>query len=461
MKPSSEHLEARPASFREDRDGRSLFVWGDLGQWLVVDAEAAALLDRFEQRQNIKTVLRRWAERTGKPLARVRDETLPVLNTLVERGILGDPPPPAQPPDDPLRLSNLTFNITNRCNLRCPWCYNPRAETAEVPVCELLNWIAAGRDTIDAEATFILLGGEPFLDESRLIECLRGARNLFESELLVSTNGTKCDDATLRALVETETTVQISLDAATAARHDAMRGQGVFDRAMSTARRLVGAGVHTVFSMVMTRDARDQMEAYFDLAERLGVQEVRFIPLRRIGQGRDHASETVDLYAWFGQLVALLKRRPDWSRFLARDFFSILMTACRFSRLRTNCGIGRRCLFVDADGRIFPCPNHRDAQFACGTVTDTPLAGLLAKTPILATLRDRYQTEQMTACRTCPFRYWCAGDCRAEVLSLSGDPTGPSPYCRDLKRLIPMMFWLIADGWTALGDRPRTLEPWS
>ncbi len=117
-------IEARRPSLREDRDGRVLLIWGELGQWLVVDAEAAALVDRFADRPTVDRVFRDRAASTGKSLDVVARETLPVVEALVERGILAPGLAPPTPPADPLRLSNLTFNITNRCNLRCGWCYN-------------------------------------------------------------------------------------------------------------------------------------------------------------------------------------------------------------------------------------------------------------------------------------------------------------------------------------------------
>jgi uncharacterized protein len=146
---------------------------------------------------------------------------------------------------------------------------------------------------------------------------------------------------------------------------------------------------------------------------------------------------------------------------MARDFFSILMIACRFSRLRDNCGIGRQSLFVDAEGSIYPCPNHRGPNDCCGRVPHTPLASILQTSPVLECCRALYRLERMPECRECAFRHWCAGDCRAEALSVAGRPDAPSPYCDDLRRIIPDTLWLIADGWAGIGTRPQTLRPWS
>jgi radical SAM protein with 4Fe4S-binding SPASM domain len=454
-------LESRPPSLQEERSGKHLFVWGDLGQWLVLDAEAATLIDDFVTKRPVAEVLGEFGRRWDTSPETAAGKVLPVIDALVERGILGSPPPDAFPPRDSLRLSNLTYNITNRCNLRCPWCYNRRVESPEVPVADLADWIAAGASALGSDATFIILGGEPFLDEPRLLDAVRAARPHFTREILVSTNGTLLSDGTPEELARVGATVQVSLDSASAERHDALRGSGVFRRAVSTVERLSEAGVCTVLSMVMTRGCEEEFESYFDLAARLGAQEVRFIPLRRLGLGADHADEVPDLPSCFGRLVDIIRRRPELSPMLRRDFFSILMAACRFSCLRDNCGIGRRCLFVDADGSVFPCPNHRDPGCRCGDVRTTPLGTLMEGSAVLGTLRERYDMERMTTCQACSFRYWCAGDCRAEALAVGGTPQSPSPYCEDLKHLMKEMFWLIAEGWQGLGGSHREIEPWS
>lgn len=456
-----DHLQARAPSLHQRRDGRSLFVWGDVGQWLVVDAEAAFLLERFAARRRVKDVLAEFSRKVGKPLEAIVPDALPVIDSLVQRGILGSPPQSRSWPEEPLRVSNLTYNITNRCNLRCPWCYNPSETSDEIPIAALLAWLHAGLKSLDPETAFLILGGEPFLDQPRLLDVVRGVRQRLTGELLVSTNGTLLSDATIPVLAATATTVQVSLDSPSPNQHDAARGRGVFDRAVANAKRLVDAGVHTLLSMVMTRRSEDDFEAYFDLATQIGAREVRFIPLRRIGQGVVHADQTPDLHACFQGLVKLLQRRPGLSRLLGRDFFSILMAVCRFSHLRDNCGIARRCLFVDADGTIFPCPNHRGPQYHCGNVLTTPLASVLADSPVLQSLRERYRLARLPACRQCAFRFWCAGDCRAEALATTGTPDAPSPYCEPLKQVMTEMLWLMADGWQGLAGRDSAIRPFA
>jgi radical SAM protein with 4Fe4S-binding SPASM domain len=225
----------------------------------------------------------------------------------------------------------------------------------------------------------------------------------------------------------------------------------VFDKAVAGVRRLVEAGLYTTLSMVYTRHNTADFEPYLDLALELGVDEARFIPMRIIGKGLEHRSASPDQLQAFTRLVEVLERRPELTGLLKRDWFSITMTVCRFSSPRTGCGIGRKVVFVDADGTLYPCPNHVRPEHACGSLERTPLADLVLRSEVMTRLRDLYQVSRYAGCTTCAFRHWCAGDCRGEVLAATSDPLAPSPHCEELKEVMRRMLWLIASGRTGLG----------
>lgn len=463
----------------QQRAGRHLLVWGERGQWLVVDDEAKACIDRL------------CAQPCDPPLL-LNPDVRNLFAALAARGLVaadsddhGRASIGASQSDDAEHgIANLTYNITNRCNLRCGWCYNTAANATSAAnaadvvrgVCAeelldpsmLLDWLRDGTAAFSPDADFFILGGEPCLEAQRLAQLVRGLRALSRPvaehrsdagsltssggakeqplfrEILVSTNGTCLTPELLRAFAETATTVQVSLDAATEAGHDAIRGPGVFRRACQTVRELGQAGVPVVLAQTLTAGADAHLEAYFDLALRLGAREVRFLPLRRFG-GCATQSAAPDLLRIYHALHALLARRPELRRMTGRDYFTILEAVGRQSRPRENCGLASRVLFLDADGTLYPCPNHRAPAHRLGAICDTPLPALFLHSPILRGLRERHAVSQLPACLACAVRHWCAGDCRAEATALSGNSGAPSPYCAQLRRLLPEVFWQLAD----------------
>lgn len=127
-------------------------------------------------------------------------------------------------------FSGLTVGITKRCNLRCCHCYLAAGEQAkdELTFNEIRDLISAAKQL---GATSINLSGrEPLLreDSFRLLEHV-AALGL---RCTIGTNGTTVSSEVARRLGELSVTVQVSLDGASSATHDTVRGRGVFQRTM-------------------------------------------------------------------------------------------------------------------------------------------------------------------------------------------------------------------------------------
>ena len=449
-------LRALEPSLHRRRGDDHLLVWGELAQWMVVDGELRALLELFDGKRPLKKVLRRHARRQRKSLETVRQEAGPVVQDLLARRILHQGEPAEPPPPEPVGIANVTVNLTNRCNLRCTWCYNDAKRGGrQMPIQQLMDAVEQGRHVLAPEASFIILGGEPTLEMPRLLQAVDRGGELFGPRPLMSTNGTLLTDRVVDQLAQRRVEVQVSLDSHLAPRHDAIRGEGVFGKAKRGVRRLVRAKVPVILCMVYGQDSLDDFEPYLEMALSLGAQEARFIPMRRMGRGLELAGTCPDQAAAFTHLLQILKRRPELRPLLLRDYFSIFTTIFRFSSPRTSCGVGRKVIFVDADGTVYPCPNHVRPEHACGNLADTGLAELVNGSPVMQAMRQQYGVDRYTRCRACPFRYWCAGDCRGEVLASCGDPLEPSPHCEELRQVYEQALWLLADGDQRLGAHER------
>ncbi|MBI5544429.1 MAG: radical SAM protein [Deltaproteobacteria bacterium] len=457
-------LRALPADLADRRGERRLLVWGGPAQWLVVDAELSGFLDLLDGTRDLSAAAGEHARRWKRPEAEVRAEVEPLVADLIKRGIVAPAgaPEPA-PPVEQLRIANLTCNLTNACNLRCRFCYTRHHRSPEMPVDRLMDRVEEARGLLSPEASFIVLGGEPFLRVGRLFAALERAERIFRPATLLSTNGTLLeDDAVLATLAGHRVEVQVSIDGPTAEEHDAVRGAGVFAQATSAVRRLAAAGVRTIVSMVYTRRSAVRFEPLLDLARSLGAHEARFIPLRRIGAGLACAEDAPDQVAALEGLLEVLARRPELRPLLGRDWFSIQAAICRFSGARSGCGVASKVAFVDADGTVYPCPNHCAPALACGSLERSSLEEILRRSPTMQRLREDCRVERYPACRGCAFRHWCAGECRGEALAVTGDPFAPSPHCASLKEVFRRLLWLVADGDERLGGtasrRGRLIE---
>lgn len=431
----------------DDKKGdKHLLVWGDLATWMVMDEELRSLAEGFDGKTPLGDVALGHATKWNRTREQMAREAGPILQHLIARGVIRDSAQKQAGKEEPLEIANVTLNTTNRCNLHCRFCYNERRTGEEVSTEALVDFLRAGSSALAADSSLIILGGEPTLDRRRLLDIIDGCAPVFARPPMISTNGTLLDAACVADLRERKVEVQVSVDSPIAAEHDAGRGQGVFDKAIKGICRLVEAGVHTIMSMVYRAGNLQQIEPYLDLAARLGVDEARFIPLRNAGAAGEYlTSQRPNQLTAFETLLDVLERKPEHRTLLARDFFSIAALQCRYSSSRVSCGIGRRVIFIDADGTIYPCPNHARPEYILGRVGPEPLQQMIETGKAAMAIRERYHVDRYTRCRDCAFKRWCAGDCRGEVIAVSKDPHAPSPHCAELRRMYKKILWMLAE----------------
>jgi MoaA/NifB/PqqE/SkfB family radical SAM enzyme len=99
-----------------------------------------------------------------------------------------------------------------------------------------------------------LTGGEPLChpDWFRLLRC---ARDLDFPQLALQTNADLIRDDTAEALASLDfpgLSIQVSLDGATAASHDLVRGTGAFAGALAGLKRLVAVGLAPRLSLFLS-----------------------------------------------------------------------------------------------------------------------------------------------------------------------------------------------------------------
>lgn len=423
-------MKCLPPDYQEQRGDSVLLVWGDLPFWLVVDRPAAAFISRLAGGEAPAAAL---AASGGS--AR---EGASVLAQLRRAGVIGARRPREAPP----RLESLSVNVTNRCNLACPFCYNAGRETPdELSAAELVGALEGLRPFAARGALLALLGGEPLLEPEKTLALARWARR-HRLQSIVSTNGLLVDERFARQAAALGLHCQVSLDGATAETHEAMRGPGTFAAALRAVEVLLAAGAATLVSLVFHAGNAAEVPQFLRLARELGVQEARFIPVKRVGGGGGCAAP--DLAAMIRQVVALLQQEPTLGRLLGRDYVSILAGTCRSCTPRGGCGTASQTLLLDADGTIYPCPNLARPQFAGGRVGEAPVRQIWRRSPALSAVRAQARTAGRHGCAGCFLRNWCLGGCRGEAFAVSGDLQARSPACAEHRAAILEMFWTLS-----------------
>jgi radical SAM protein with 4Fe4S-binding SPASM domain len=289
-------------------------------------------------------------------------------------------------------------------------------------------------------ATLSLLGGEPFLHPEGVLEVGRWAKR-HKLICSVSTNGTLLSKALLRGLADVGLKVQVSLDGATEATNDSIRGSGTFVKATAAVDRLVASGVPTTLCMVCCSENLAEIPDYFRLARRLGADQVRFIPLKKLGNGKVGAVTPAPQIEILKAICRELDANAAYRPMCQSDLYSIIRSMLRESSRRQSCGSGIQTLLVQADGTVYPCINTTLPKLKLGQISD-------GSALILARGMEFGKTLAVDSpghpCHGCHVKRWCLAGCPGETLQREGRLNQRHWNCEDLKQSISFVMWRLA-----------------
>ena len=318
----------------------------------------------------------------------------------------------------------LTWELTYACNLACIHCLSSsgRRDPRELTTAECLRVI----DELHSMQVFYVNigGGEPTVRRD-FWEILDYA-TAHDVGVKFSTNGSRItEQAAARVAANNYVDVQISLDGASAAVNDAIRGPGSFETAIRALERLAEAGAPSFkISVVITRENMDQLDDFEALADHFGAQ-LRLTRLRPSGRGADvwdrlHPTQSQQrrLYDW------LLKRGD---KVLTGDSFFHLAAYGQPLAGLNMCGAGRVVCLIDPVGDVYACPFAIHDAFRAGNIrAPGGFASIWRESELFGDLR-RPQTGG--ACASCSQFDSCRGGCMAAKFFTGLPLTGPDPEC--------------------------------
>jgi MoaA/NifB/PqqE/SkfB family radical SAM enzyme len=167
---------------------------------------------------------------------------------------------------------NVFFHILTRCNLACGHCYiNPAQHgTKTLSLGTIEKWLSAFVRR-DRQPDLIFLGGEPTL-HPELSAAVISARQMGYGSITVDTNGYLFNDIIEKVTPEEVDFFSFSLDGASKATNDRIRGKGSFDVCIKGIGKAISKGFNASLIYTASRENIDDLENMVPLVSRLGIR---------------------------------------------------------------------------------------------------------------------------------------------------------------------------------------------
>lgn len=339
----------------------------------------------------------------------------------------------------PIVPRSVYWETTHGCTLRCVYCYMNAdtvrpGELSQDEAIELIDQISEL-----GSKRLVFTGGEAMIRKDLFDLAAHAKRLGLKTELI--TNATLIKDLNAaKQIKECFDKVIVSLDGC-AAHNDVHRGSGSFEFITHGLRMLNDAGVFPLLNSVVSDANIDHVDELFDFVEdNFSVESHRAMSLSKLGRGHDVEHEL----NWQNHLkLHNLRIERVLAKLDASPELLIPNLYLKDFKPAKNCGMGSGEIYIDSQGRVYPCKLVTTASWYSGSVKETSLKSILSSAEMVRA-RD-ISVEEIKGCRSCIIRRLCGGGCRGNHMGISGDALSNDPeFCWQLRHQMITQLWIAS-----------------
>lgn len=343
--------------------------------------------------------------------------------------------------DAPPQTLSAWLHLTDRCNLRCSYCYLPHvredmsSETGRAAIDAIFRSAVANKFH---QVKLKYAGGESLLRFPLILELHTYAGQLAKEHGLsidevVLSNGTLLTDEMAITLKSLNIRLMISMDGK-GHYHDSQRpyagGRGSFKDVSDAVDMALSYGlVPNISVTVSSRTA----EGLPDIMEWILERELPFSLnfYRENELSVSHVDMQLDEQKIINGMKAAFKVIEN--NLPQNSFLGGIIDKANLSTSHTHtCGVGQNYLVFDQNGQVAKCQMH----------IRKPITNIHVEDPLTVIRTDQIgiqniSVDEKEGCKTCEWKYWCTGGCPLATHRATGRYDVKSPNCNIYKALYP------------------------
>ena len=322
---------------------------------------------------------------------------------------------------------NVFLVITELCNLSCRHCATSSPRFSQDNL-KLNEWLRLLRRLVELKVfELVISGGEPLCYKGLfpLLEYIEGTHLHYT----LNTNATLITRETAKRLGDLQRLdgILIGLDGSTASVHDALRGEGVFQRTLrgiELLKEFSESGIN-LFCVVTKLNYKD-LPSIAQVAGGLNVDSIQFEPLLVQGNAIHYQQElllSLDETRKVYQTIEELSL--EYGDFISgnyltmggyyRDFkkWAVELKDLPEAAYMNACNAGIEKCALRPDGWVIPCDRLYDLKV--GNIRKRDIQDIWLNSERFQKFRQRFshRISELRECRDCPYNRFCQGGCPA------------------------------------------------
>jgi SynChlorMet cassette radical SAM/SPASM protein ScmF len=342
-------------------------------------------------------------------------------------------------PDGVPPLTSLYMYIAGSCNLACRHCwisptYEPDNSQGQFLKLEYIKKAVAEAKPLGLQSVK-LTGGEPMLHPQirELIEWLDSQG----IDIIIESNGTLINNNLAKFLKSKPNMhfISVSIDGATAATHEALRGvPNSFTKAISGIKSLVKAGFKPQLICTLHRGNMHDIEAVTALAEKLGCGSVKFNMIQTMGRGENFSATQKLSIVEIINLYQMIEKNKTEKSSIAVHFdippaFRAIKTF--LNDQNGHCNV-LNIIGILASGKISLCGVGISVpELIYGDIAKQNMRSIWLKARGLNKLRVLIPNHFKGICAECLHHWSCLGACIAQNYHEKKQLNGSFAFCKN------------------------------
>ena len=292
---------------------------------------------------------------------------------------------------------DYTISITNKCNLRCSYCYERHLNTEYGSITpQIMRKITDFINRRNDAGTVYLFGGEPLLYKE---EVKYFCENLKAKQFVITTNGILLDEVFIKWCVERGVIINMSHDGAECAERGADRE--ILDANLKLLLR------YQPETLVQLEDTQNNLPQLYD-----NIMYLKEIGVKKVSAAMDSFLVPDDPDS-FGDLL-----REQWKKISGIKDLYIYELALKKKNIKNNkrstCELCKKKLFINWDGQFYPCIQFQNIpEYRCGDLS----VGIEAEKARKAHPDYSMMSER---CEGCEIAEYCRNSCACRKMATTG-----------------------------------------